>query len=333
MGTSLYGGIQYSTFCYAFFARRKRRRRRILHKRRFSGMFTKVVDINRVVKAGRCNRIRFRIIVAVGNKSGIVGLGVAKNQDTRLAILSARFDAKKNFVTIPITGSGTISHLVTGKFGAARLIIKPASFGNGVIAGGSTRSVLQAVGVKNAVSKRFGSNSPLNNAKATILALLKVRRVKKPSMSLKRVFRMKLTIKGYHTRLIQTLFKVEVWDRKSKVVRLENKKELNLVFDRDPIALKEVSKLPSSGRRTDIGRPNKVTSLIYSNKFLGKIGLKTLNMEYDSDSSLKQSGKLKLDGNKKSFRTELYIFSKNQKELQFFVKDFLRKFYRHMVIR
>jgi len=338
-------GTTLNSVC-SFYPRRRRRRRRWRRRRSSSSaMYCKVVDVNRVKKAGRSDIVRFRALVAVGNKKGIIGLGLGKNQDTRLAILSGRYDAKKNLVTIPLTGSGTISHLVTGKYGAARLMIKPASLGAGLTAGGSTRSVLQAAGVKDAVSKRFGSSGVINNAKATILALLKVRRLRKTSVSAKKAFRIRLTINGYHARLVENLTRVEVWDSRAKVVRTNYDKELNLIFIREPTEMptphqgvsasetEGIRRRPLPDRVGKVSPPNSRLGtsvsrslvrgrrpLIFTHKLLKKIGLKTLNhTDNYEDVSL--------------FKTELYLFSKDQQILQFLVKHFIRKFTRYMIIR
>ena len=336
--SSVCGKTLCSTLCCAFlvlFFRRIRRRRRKpyrLRRRRFSGYLSKVVDISRVKKAGRSDIVRFRALIAVGNKSGIVGLGIGKNRDTRVAILSGRFDAKKNFVIIPVTGSKTISHLVRGKYGAAKLMIKPASLGAGLTAGGSTRSVLQAVGIKNAVSKRFGSNSAVNNAKATILALLKTKKIRKLSIP-KRLFRIRLTINGYHIRLVENLLKFEVWDPRSKHFRVEHKKKLNLIFNREPkvgsissTGKVKRSSISSSNRRVRRSSSNRRVRrrsipLIFTHNLLKRVGLKPINKRVFYCTG------------KKYFKTELYLYSTDRENLLGLVKHFLHKFCKFMIKR
>ena len=128
----------------------------------------KVVQIRRVtkvVKGGK--KMSFRAIVAVGNQKGQVGIGVGKAAEVIAAIQKAISDAKKSLVTVPMVGS-TIPHLIIGKSDASRVLIKPASKGTGVIAGGAVRSVLELAGIHDILSKNLGASSPLNSARATI---------------------------------------------------------------------------------------------------------------------------------------------------------------------
>jgi len=124
--------------------------------------------VARVVKGGR--RFRFRSLVIVGDKKGKVGIGIAKGADVTTATTKATEVAKKNVVTIALY-KGTIPHEVEGKVAGARLMIKPAAPGTGLIAGGTVRAVLEAVGVQNALSKSFGSSNKINACYATIEAL------------------------------------------------------------------------------------------------------------------------------------------------------------------
>lgn len=131
----------------------------------------KVVAVDRVarvVKGGR--RFRFRSLVIVGDKKGKIGVGIAKGADVTTATTKATEVAKKNIVTIPLY-KGTIPHEVEGKVAGARLMIKPAAPGTGLIAGATVRAVLEAVGVSNALSKSFGSSNKINTCYATIAAL------------------------------------------------------------------------------------------------------------------------------------------------------------------
>lgn len=131
----------------------------------------KVVAVDRVarvVKGGR--RFRFRSLVIVGDKKGKVGVGVAKGADVMTATTKATEVAKKNIVVIPLY-KGTIPHEVEGKVAGAKLMIKPAAPGTGLIAGATVRAVLEAVGVHNALSKSFGSSNKINTCYATIEAL------------------------------------------------------------------------------------------------------------------------------------------------------------------
>jgi small subunit ribosomal protein S5 len=131
----------------------------------------RIIDIARVtrVMAGG-KRMRFRACVAIGNRTGKVGVGVDKGADVTIAVTKAVNEAKKNIVNVPIIND-TIPHEIIQKLGAAKVMLKPARRGKGVIAGGAARIVLDLSGVKNITSKILGSNNKLNIAKCTLLAL------------------------------------------------------------------------------------------------------------------------------------------------------------------
>ena len=113
----------------------------------------------------------FRAVVVVGNEKGKVGVGVGKAGEVIVAVRKAVTDGKKNVINVPLTSSNSIPHLTNGRFGAAKLVLRPSAPGSGVIAGGSIRTVLELAGVKNILSKQLGSNNLLNNARATINGL------------------------------------------------------------------------------------------------------------------------------------------------------------------
>ena len=135
----------------------------------------RVVQISRVtkvVKGGK--KLSFRAIVIVGNQKGQVGIGCAKASEVIIAIQKAIADGRKNVVTVPIFKT-TIPHPITGKSGAGAVMLRPASEGTGIIAGGAVRSVLELAGIENILSKSLGSKSPLNAANATLEALKSLR--------------------------------------------------------------------------------------------------------------------------------------------------------------
>lgn len=137
----------------------------------------KVVQIRRVtkvVKGGK--KMSFRATVVVGNGKGQVGVGVGKAAEVITAIQKAVTDAKKGMLTVTMLET-TIPHTITGEAGSSAVLIKPASKGTGVIAGGSVRTVLELAGIKDVLSKALGGNSPLNNARATLDALSQLRRI------------------------------------------------------------------------------------------------------------------------------------------------------------
>ena len=136
----------------------------------------RVVEINRVakvVKGGR--RFSFTALVVIGDEVDRVGVGYGKAREVPLAISKAVDDAKKNLFSVPKHGS-TVTHEILGEFGAARVFIRPASEGTGVIAGGGVRAVLELAGVRDVLAKSLGTTNPINMAKATVNGLQRLRR-------------------------------------------------------------------------------------------------------------------------------------------------------------
>ena len=131
--------------------------------------------VTRVVKGGR--RFRFRATLVIGNRKGQVGVGVAKGSDVSDSIQKAFNDAKKNMITVKIDNN-TIPHSVGQKLGSARILMKPAKEGRGIIAGGAVRAVVDLAGIRDIVSKSLGSSNKLNVARATIAALASLKQPK-----------------------------------------------------------------------------------------------------------------------------------------------------------
>ena len=152
----------------------------------------KVVSINRVVKTTKGGRtFSFSALVVVGNGSGVIGHGLGKAKEVQMAIQKGIDDAKKNLVKVPIL-HGTVPHEIVAKKGAAKVMIKPASHGTGVIAGGSMRAVLESAGITDVLAKSLGSANPHNVVKATFKALSQLREPiavsKDRRIALKKVF-------------------------------------------------------------------------------------------------------------------------------------------------
>lgn len=141
--------------------------------------------VTRVVKGGR--RLRFRCLVAIGDRKGRVGIGIGKATEVVNGIKKAIAKAKKSLVKVSITDTDSIPHDVKIKHKSARLFIMPASAGTGVIAGGSLRKILSLAGVKNVLSKNYGTNNKVVTAQAAIMALQKLNPAKKSSKPQKEV--------------------------------------------------------------------------------------------------------------------------------------------------
>nr|UAD84221.1 ribosomal protein S5 [Gracilaria changii] len=136
----------------------------------------KVVQVKRVtkvVKGGK--KLSFRAILVVGNQQGQIGVGIGKASDVIGAVKKGVSDAKKNIINVPLTKSYSIPHKIEGISGAAKIVLRPSAIGSGVIAGGSTRTVLELAGIKNILAKQLRSKNSLNNARAVLNALSQLR--------------------------------------------------------------------------------------------------------------------------------------------------------------
>ena len=138
------------------------------NKEEFEEVIVNIGRVTKVVKGGR--RFRFTALVVVGNRNGLVGFGFGKSKEVPDAIKKAVDDAFKNIINVKLNGS-TITHDIEVKYNASKILLKPASEGTGVIAGGSVRPVLELAGIKDILTKSLGSNNSSNVVRATMKAL------------------------------------------------------------------------------------------------------------------------------------------------------------------
>lgn len=153
--------------------RKKGNRKRNEQDSEWQERVVQIRRVTKVVKGGK--KLSFRAIVVIGNEKGQVGVGVGKASDVIGAVKKGVADAKKHLVTVPLTKANSVPHRTNGRAGGAKVMMRPAAPGTGVIAGGAVRTVLELSGIKNILAKQLGSKSPLNNARAAVEALRSLR--------------------------------------------------------------------------------------------------------------------------------------------------------------
>lgn len=139
----------------------------------FQERVVQIRRVTKVVKGGK--QLSFRAVVVIGDEAGTVGVGCASAGEVIQAVKKAVADAKRNLVTVPLNKNNSFPHRIDGIFGAAKVMLRPAAEGTGVIAGGAVRVVLELAGVKNAFGKQLGTANPLNNARATLEGIKQMR--------------------------------------------------------------------------------------------------------------------------------------------------------------
>jgi small subunit ribosomal protein S5 len=144
----------------------------VINKDEFEEAIVNIGRVTKVVKGGR--RFRFTALVVVGNKKGTIGMGTGKAKEVPDAIKKALDDAFKRLITVNLNGT-TINHDIEYKFNSSKILLKPASVGTGLIAGGAARPVLELAGITDIIAKSLGSNNPNNLVRATVEALAKIK--------------------------------------------------------------------------------------------------------------------------------------------------------------
>lgn len=153
--------------------RKRKKERETAEKTEWQERVVQIRRVTKVVKGGK--QLSFRAVVIIGNEQGRVGVGVGKAKDVIGAVKKGVSDGKKNLIDVPLTAGLSVPHPMKGYGGGASVLVMPAAPGTGVNAGGSVRTVLEMAGIRNSLAKQLGSNNPLNNARATIDALQRMR--------------------------------------------------------------------------------------------------------------------------------------------------------------
>lgn len=161
------------------FGEKARRNRERFAKDNMEEKVVQIRRVTKVVKGGK--QLSFRAIVIVGDKQGRVGVGVGKAKEVITAVQKSAADARRHVVTVPMTKHKTFPHRAEAKYGAAKVMLRPAALGTGVIAGGSVRTMLELAGVVNGMGKELGSKNPLNNARAVVEAVTSMKQFKEVS--------------------------------------------------------------------------------------------------------------------------------------------------------
>merc|ERR1712227_1009787 len=139
----------------------------------YSERVVQIRRVTKVVKGGK--QLSFRAIVVIGDENGLVGVGVASAKEVIGAVNKAVTNATKNVISVQLTKNNSIAHRIESRVGASRVVLRPACQGTGVVAGGSTRVVLEMAGLKNIFGKQLGADNPLNNSRATLAGLKALR--------------------------------------------------------------------------------------------------------------------------------------------------------------
>lgn len=180
---------------------RRSPRRNERPREEFEQRILDIARVTRVMAGGK--RMSFRACVVIGDKKGNVAVALGKGADVTIAINKAVNKAKKNMIKVPMV-KGTIPHTIFCKLGAARIMLKPAGSGKGIISGGVVRPILELAGLKNVTSKTIGTNNKINNARCTILALESLRKVEVKEDKNKKTVDNKAEIKDESEKKVET---------------------------------------------------------------------------------------------------------------------------------